>query len=116
MTPAYLSDKFATALPFDRYVATGTDEQQRRWKAFSDLVRLTDAQRELIGGFVREMRVLVISGIWCGDCVQQCPLLEHVAAANRGKVDLRFLDRDQNRDLMDRFRINGGDRNHHRAR
>src|SRR3954465_1254604 len=110
MTPAYFSDKFATALPYDRYVATGTDEQQRRWKAFSDVVRLTDAQRELIGGFVREMRGLVIRGIWCGDCVQQCPLLEHVAAANRGKVDLRFLDRDQNRDLTERFRINGGDR------
>ena len=45
MNPAFLSDKFATALPYDRYVATGTDEQQRRWKAFSDLVRLTDAQR-----------------------------------------------------------------------
>jgi thiol-disulfide isomerase/thioredoxin len=110
MNPPHLSDKFATALPYDRYVATGTDEQQRRWKAFSERVRLTDAQRELVAGFVREMKVLVISGIWCGDCVQQCPLLEHVARENRGKIDLRFLDRDQNRDLTERFRINGGDR------
>ena len=110
MDAAYLSDKFATALPYDRYLATGTEEQQRRWKTFSDLVRPTDAQHELVAGFVREMKVLVVSGIWCGDCVQQCPLLEHVAAVNRGRIDLRFLDRDEHRDLMDRFRINGGDR------
>jgi hypothetical protein len=32
MEPAYFKDKFALALPYDRYVETGTDEQRRRWK------------------------------------------------------------------------------------
>jgi len=29
MKAAYLVDQFATGLPYDRYVKTGTDEQQR---------------------------------------------------------------------------------------
>ena len=110
MNASFLAEKFAAALPYDAYVATGTDEQRRRWQTFYDSVRLTDAQRELVAGFTRDMKVLVVSVVWCGDCVQQCPLLEHVADANRGRVGLRFVDRDQHRDLIERFRVNAGDR------
>ena len=110
MTPAYLSDKFSAAMPYHRYVLTGTEEQQRRWKQVYELARLTDDQRRLVAGFAREMRVLVVSGIWCGDCVQQCPLLQRIAEANPERIKLCFVDRDQHRDLSDRLRINGGDR------
>lgn len=110
MNASFLSDRFGTALPYDRYVQTGTDEQQRRWKQVYDAARLTDPQKQLLGGFVREMKVLVVSGIWCGDCVQQCPLLQRIAEGNSSRIDLRLADRDQNRDLADQFRLNGGDR------
>jgi thiol-disulfide isomerase/thioredoxin len=110
MNSAYLSQKFASAVPYSQYVLTGTDEQQRRWKQVYDLAKLSDAQTQLLGGFVREMKVLVVSGIWCGDCVQQCPLQQRIAEANPGKIDLRILDRDQNRDLIEQLRINAGDR------
>jgi thiol-disulfide isomerase/thioredoxin len=110
MKAAYLSDKFSSALPYSKYVATGTDEQQRRWKQFFDAVHLADSQKQLISGFTRDMKVLVISGVWCGDCVQQCPFLEHIFATNRQRIDVRFVDRDQNRDLIEQLRINAGDR------
>ena len=110
MDRAFLSDKFAAALPYDRYVATGTPEQQRRWAQVHDAAGLTSAQRDLVSGFTRDMKVLVVSGVWCGDCVQQCPLMHRIAAANPARVDLRLLDRDEHRDLADRVRINGGDR------
>jgi thiol-disulfide isomerase/thioredoxin len=110
MDLAFLTSKFAAALPYDRYVATGTPEQQRRWNDFHRQVHLTDDHRRLIGSFTREMKVLCISGIWCGDCVQQCPFLDHIAAANRAKIDVRFVDRDEHKDLSRHFRINGGDR------
>jgi thiol-disulfide isomerase/thioredoxin len=110
MEPSYFKDKFAVALPYDRYVETGTDEQRRRWKQVYDAAKLTDAQKNLVGGFVRQMNVLIISGIWCGDCVQQCPLVARIAEANAEKVSLRFVDRDQHRDLAEAFRVNAGDR------
>ena len=110
MNAAFLADKFSAAIPYHRYVLTGTEEQQRRWKQVMDLARLNDEQRRLVVGFSREMRVLVVSGIWCGDCVQQCPLLERIAEANPQRIKLCFVDRDQHRDLSDQLRINGGDR------
>src|ERR1700726_3125510 len=105
MKASYLSDQFASALPYDRYVQTGTDEQQRRWKQVYDAARLADAQKQVVDGFVREMKILIVSGIWCGDCVQQCPLIQRIAEAVPAKVELRILDRDQHRDLAEQLRI-----------
>ncbi len=72
--------------------------------------RLTDTQRELLGGFVRQMNIFVVSGIWCGDCVEQCPLIQRIAEANPGKIDLRFVERDQRPELRDKVTMNGGHR------
>src|SRR5437762_3221283 len=99
MKPDFLSQKFSQALAYASYVATGTDEQQRRWKQVYDAAKLTEPQRNLLAGFVRDMKILVISGIWCGDCVQQCPLMARIAEGNPSKIDLRLLDRDQHKDL-----------------
>ena len=51
--------------------------------------------------FVREMNVLCLAGAWCGDCVGQCPILEHFA---RGcpKIHVRFTDRDADAELRGR--------------
>jgi hypothetical protein len=110
MKASYLSDQFASALPYDRYVQTGTDEQQRRWKQVYDAARLADAQKQVVDGFVRELKILIVSGIWCGDCVQQCPLIQRIAETNADKIDLRLVERDQNRDLVEQVRMNAGDR------
>src|SRR6202030_1056311 len=107
---SYLSDKFASALPYDRYLQTGTEEQQRRWTQVYDAAHLTDAQKQLVGGFVREMKILIFSGIWCGDCVQQCPLIQRVAEANAGKINLRFVERAKESELDPELRINAGSR------
>jgi hypothetical protein len=110
MTATFLSDKFSAALPYDRYILTGTPEQQRRWQQVYGAAKLTQPQRELIDGFSRQMHVLVVSGIWCGDCVQQCPLLVRIAEAKLTRIDLRLLDRDEHKDLSSQLRLNGGDR------
>ena len=110
MNAPYLADRFASALAYDRYVQTGTDEQQRRWRQVYDAARLTDTQEQLVGGFVRAMKILIFSGIWCGDCVEQCPLIHRITQANPGKIDLRFIERPRDGDLIPELRINGGNR------
>src|SRR5262249_12579996 len=110
METAFLAEKYQTALRYEAYVGTGTDEQQRRWRQVYEATHLTPAQAQRLAGFSRQMRVLVVSGIWCGDCVEQCPLLQRAAEANPKRIDVRFLDRDQHRDLSTRVRLNGGDR------
>jgi hypothetical protein len=110
MNASFLAEKFAAALPYDHYVKTGTDEQLRRWQTFYDTVKLTEEQSRLLAGFTRSMKVLIVSGVWCGDCIQQCPLLQRCADANPSRIDLRLLDRDVHTDLSSQLRINGGAR------
>jgi thiol-disulfide isomerase/thioredoxin len=110
MKADFLAQKFAAAMPYAAYLETGTDEQRRRWAQVYQTAQLNDAQRQLVGGFIREMKVLIVSGIWCGDCVQQCPLLQRIAEANPAKIELRLLDRDAHRDLAEQLRVNQGDR------
>jgi thiol-disulfide isomerase/thioredoxin len=110
MNAQFLSEKFSAALPYIEYVRTGTEEQQRRWKQVYDVASLTESQKQLLSGFVRPMNVLVVSGIWCGDCVQQCPLQQRIAEGNPGQINLRILDRDQHKDLSQQLKLNAGDR------
>jgi len=109
MDAQFLQTKFNSSLPYADYLKTCTDEQQRRWTQVYDAARLTSAQQMLLSGFTRQMNILTISGIWCGDCVQQCPLIQRIAEGN-SRIAHRLIDRDQHKDLSQQFRINAGDR------
>ncbi len=104
------TERFTSALPYIHYLATGTEEQQRRWTQVYDIAQLDASQHELVASFQREMKVLVYSGIWCGDCVEQCPLLQRITEANTAKIDLRFVERQMSAELAEELRINGGSR------
>lgn len=106
----YLKAKFEAALDYDAYLATGTDEQRRRWADVAAKLSLTSAQKQLLGGFVRRIHVLVVSGIWCGDCVAQCPMVSLIGSANPDRLPVRFVDRDVNKDLADQIKLNAGHR------
>src|SRR5690242_13521021 len=101
---------FEQGLPYqaflDRYA---TPEQRRRWDALYAQVKLSAAQRELLTGFRREMKVVCLAGAWCGDCVNQCPIFDHFAAATP-KLQIRYLDRDDHADVAGELRICGGAR------
>lgn len=102
--------KFESGLEYHDFLAKyGTDEQRRRWEAFHEQVSLTDAQRELLGSFKRDMKVLCLAGAWCGDCVNQCPIFSHFAI-NTPRIQLRFFDRDANPDLGQALSVCGGAR------
>ena len=107
---AFLQTKHASGLTYEAYLRTGTPTQQESWTKIYHQVSLTQAQLELLQGFKRRMNVIALSGIWCGDCVQQGPLLAKIAQANPACINLRWLDRDQHRDLQTQVRINAGDR------
>lgn len=104
----YFSEQFTSALSYDRYLQTGTQEQKRRWTQVYEIAGLADHQQQLLGGSVREMKILVYSGIWCGDCVQQEPFIQCIAEGNTAKIDLRFIERQINSELIEELRINGG--------
>ena len=102
--------RFSTGLTYQDFLNTyGNDEQRRRWSAFHAGVALSPAQKELLGSFTREMKVICLAGAWCGDCVNQCPIFEHFAACN-DKIMVRYFDRDASPDLSAELSICGGAR------
>ena len=103
-----LQSVFSRGLRYDQYLATDPS-RAGGWNTLFDRVSLTTLQRDEIASFTRDMKVLVVSGIWCGDCVQQGPLLAHIAAANP-RIDLRWVDRDVEAAFSEQLKICGGGR------
>jgi thiol-disulfide isomerase/thioredoxin len=87
----------------------GTPEQRQRWGTMHARVKLKDAQRQLLKSFKREMKVLVMAGTWCGDCVDQCPIFDHFAALS-SNIKLRFIDRDDSGGLNQELLVCGAPR------
>jgi thiol-disulfide isomerase/thioredoxin len=105
-----LYDKMGQALSYSEFLQRhGTEVHRQRWQQFHAQVTLSADQGALLASFQRTMPVLCLAGAWCGDCVNQCPIFDHFAAAAPA-LQLRFLDRDVDPDVRQALRINGGDR------
>lgn len=104
------SAKFEEGLSYAEFLSMyGTEEHQRRWKAVFDQIQLTKPQTDLLASFVRDMKVLCVAGAWCGDCVNQCPIFAHFAAATP-HIQLRFFDRDAHPELAQELAVCGAPR------
>ncbi|MHB9134190.1 MAG: thioredoxin family protein [Armatimonadota bacterium] len=97
---------FAQALPYDAYLATGEPPQVAQVENYASLLTLTPAQAALLQSYTRRMNVLVLSGLWCGDCTRQVPMLNAIARANP-LIDMRYLDSRTHPDVHEKLRING---------
>ena len=105
-----LFDKFQQGLLYADFLARYANEgQKQRWRQMHDQVALTTAQRDLLADFRRTMNVLCLAGAWCGDCINQCPIFEHFAAA-APVIQMRYLDRDEHTDAQRELQINSGNR------
>jgi hypothetical protein len=105
-----LFEQYQAGLSYADFLARyANDGQKQRWRQVYEQVALTDAQRRLLGSFVRAMPVLCLAGAWCGDCINQCPVFEHFAAA-APDIRVRYLDRDDHADVQRQLQINGGNR------
>jgi hypothetical protein len=104
--PPFLRAKHAAGVVYGDYVRS-SPQHEAAWRAVEARVTLTDAQRALLGGFTRDLKAICLSGMWCGDCSAQGPMLSAIAAACP-RLDLRWLDRDEHRDLSELVKICGG--------
>ena len=105
-----LATEFAGALAYGEFLENhGSEEDRERWRVVRDRVVLTDRQQAVLGSFARDMKVLVLAGAWCGDCVNQCPVFERFSEESP-VISVRYLDRDANPELTESLSVNGGHR------
>jgi hypothetical protein len=101
---------YAEGLAYEEFLERhGTAEHRRRWAELHAQVQLTEAQRKLLARFTRRMPLACLAGAWCGDCVYQCPILDHFQRAC-SLIEARFFDRDAHPALADELAMCGGRR------
>ena len=107
-TAKMLQQWFERGATYEEYLMR-TGDKATPWHSAGEQAGVSNAQKTLLSGFVREMHVLVIAGIWCGDCSAQGPMLAEIASVSP-KIHLRWLDRDEAIELSDIVKINAGNR------
>ncbi len=99
---------FETATDYAAYLAASDPAKAAKWRDMeTNIPPLPAETASRLTGHRRRMHVLVYSGIWCGDCVRQGPMLRRIAEACGGEVTLRWIDRDTDPALIDELRVLG---------
>ena len=93
-------------LPYDGYVASGEPNQIANVRNYESLIALAPEQEALLRSYVRRMHVVVVSGLWCGDCTRQVPMLAAIERACP-LMAMRYLDSRTHPELHEELRING---------
>lgn len=79
----------------------------QRMKRLNKTISINDDIKQFLEKFKKEQTWLVITEAWCGDSAQVTPVLNKIAELSPA-IDLKFVYRDENPELMDAFLTNGG--------
>jgi hypothetical protein len=83
-----------------------TELNQQRMHRLDKLTEVLPSAETLIRNISTPQTWLVLTEAWCGDAAQSIPVMHALAALNP-LIQLKFLLRDENLPLMDRYLTNG---------
>ena len=107
----FLKEHFNQGLPMAAFVASLPMDQQATWTQRYEQLQLVPEQQAVLDTFTRDMRILCLTGPWCGDCALQGAALGRIADACPDHVELRFLPRDESyAEMVVSSMINAGTR------
>lgn len=99
-------ENFNRARSYEAYVSGSTYEAKwRTAEAAAEQLFLPPTLNEMR----RKMPVLVLSGIWCGDCSRQGPMFNKIQRTNP-LFDFRFAESSEFLELKEELRINGAEK------
>lgn len=98
---AVTAERFEQGLTYDQFKAQMTRNQER-FEANERLVTFDTEDLATFKGLPQTLNVLVLAEDWCGDVIDNLPVLGRLAAES-GKLNVRVFLRDQNLDLMDQY-------------
>jgi len=98
---AVTRQRFEQGMTYDEFKAQMTRNQER-FAANEQQLEVDPADMAAFKHLPRPLNVLVIAEDWCGDVINNLPILGRLAAES-GKLNVRVFLRDQNPDLMDHY-------------
>ena len=101
---------YSRALSYDDFLQQhASPGQMQQWSQSLARVQLSDDQQALVQRFRRKLHVLCMAGAWCGDCIEQGPILQRVALESE-HIEVRFVDRDADPLLQEALLLCGAPR------
>ncbi len=79
----------------------------QRMSRWDKRIELNDSLVEMLNDLDKEWVWLVLTEAWCGDAAQNIPALVKMAHKT-DNINIRFILRDKNLDIMDKYLTNGG--------
>lgn len=98
-------ERFDQGLTYDAYKAQMTRNQDR-FNANEAQFKISPEDLAVFKALPQPVNVLVLAEDWCGDVIDNLPILGRIAAES-GKLNLRIFLRDQNLDLIDQYLKDG---------
>ena len=102
---AVTRERFAQGMTYDEFKQQMTRNRERL-EANERGVQLRPDDLAAFRALPRPLNVLVLAEDWCGDVIDNLPVLARIAEES-GKLNLRIFLRDQNLDLMDQYLKDG---------
>ena len=79
----------------------------KRMNRLDKTIEISENTKNKVKNVKKEQTWLVLTEGWCGDATQNIPVINKIAEQN-SKINLKFVLRDENPELMDQFLTNGG--------
>jgi hypothetical protein len=103
---AVTRERFEQGMTYEQFKAQMTRNQERFERNERELT-VDPADLAAFRALPEPLNVLVLAEDWCGDVINNLPILGRLASES-GKLNLRVFLRDQNLDLMDQY-LNRGE-------
>ncbi|WP_413304219.1 thioredoxin family protein [Bacillus sp. 1P10SD] len=99
---------FQKGMPVDEYINGMTSNKEEMLSIYEHFTLSAEDSKKLEELREKQLRVIIISEDWCGDALLNNPILLKIAEASG--IEVRFVLRDQNLELMDQYLTNGTSR------
>ncbi|MEO2078570.1 MAG: thioredoxin family protein [Bacillus sp. (in: firmicutes)] len=99
---------FQKGMTVDEYTNAMTRNKQEMLSIYENFSLSAEDKNKLEDFRGKQLRVIAISEDWCGDALLNNPILLRIAEA--GEMEVRFILRDQNLELIDQYLTNGTSR------
>src|SRR4051794_35419014 len=103
-----LNEWFQKGMTWEEYSNSMTRNKQEMLSIYENFTLTADDKSHLETLRTQKLRGIVLTEDWCGDAMLNNPILMRVAEA--AGMELRFVLRDQNLQLMDQYLTNGTSR------
>lgn len=99
-----LNNWFKRGLTAEEYIAQ-LEYHEDHFKHILDNFTLPEDKAFFATLKEKNLRAIVLAEVWCGHCMLNIPIFLHLA--EKANIPVRFLNRDENLELMDQYLTNG---------